>query len=240
MRREPLVLPRARGFAYGALDDELLSRLPLWLESGRVEDGSELKPGRVYRWRDCVVKFLAPARAPWRWLRTSAAVREADAHLGMPVCVPAPLCALTGARGILVTAFVAGTPLREAWCGDPAAREALPAFLAALHRARVHHGDLHPGNVLFDGRRLVLLDLAALRRGLHLLFEEKLVRAEWSSLLVHLGDEPGLEHAFRSYSERLGRGAEVAQRWRRVRLEADRKLRRRKHPPSAGRLECGP
>jgi tRNA A-37 threonylcarbamoyl transferase component Bud32 len=240
MGRQPLVLPGARGFAYAELDDELSAHLPRWLASGEVDDGIALKPGRVYRWRDRVVKFFAPEPAPWRWLRASPAVREADAHLGMPVPVPAPRCALTGTRGILITDWVAGTPLREAWSESPAARAALPGFLAALHRARVHHGDLHPGNVLFDGRDLVLLDLAALRRGLHLLFEEKLVRAEWSSLLIHLGDEAGLARAFQSYSERVGRSAESECRWKGVRIAAQRKLRRRAHPPGAGSAERGP
>lgn len=69
----------------------------------------------------------------------------------------------------LITEWVPGTPLQP---GPVAVSEALADVaavaraLASLHDAGTHHGDVAPGNVVVDGERRTLVDLAQLgRRG---------------------------------------------------------------------------
>jgi tRNA A-37 threonylcarbamoyl transferase component Bud32 len=98
----------------------------------------------------------APADREWRAL---AALHR----IGAPV--PEPLALGDSANGdrLLAMAWVPGVPLLAALraAAPRARRELLVALgreIERIHASGWAHGDLHPGNVLVDGGRIVLLD----------------------------------------------------------------------------------
>jgi hypothetical protein len=223
-------------------DARLEARALEWLAAERAADGIELKRGRVFRVERLVVKFFARERRPWRVWREAPALRSARAHAReLGVRVPRPILAI-GRRNepsLLVTDFVAGPSLAEAWLDEPAARAALPTFLAAMHRRGVFHGDLHPRNVLWDGEALVLLDLIGLRHVLRTLPRTRLAHEQWAQLGCRLDWDPRLRTAFASYCAAMGQAARSEARWLLVRRAGERiQARRASHLSSRTGLDA--
>jgi len=190
--RAPLAHDGARGFRYAELDRDLVQRAVRWLDTGSVAEGEEIRPGRVFRWRDLAVKLFGPASQSRRFkdlLPRSPAVRSADLSAAiLPIASPRPLLALDRRAGgvrrgsVLVYEWVAGAFLEEVWERDPSGVAALPGFLAAMHGRRVFHGDFHLHNLLWSGREWVLLDLVGLRHPLRNLVPRRLSVEQWAKL----------------------------------------------------------
>jgi len=223
-------------------DTRLEQRAASWLASGAVPEGVELWRGRVFRVDGLVVKFFAREQRPWRAWREAPALRSARAHArGLGVRVPRPILALGGrnAPSLLVTDFVEGPSLAEAWTAVAAARAALPGFLAAMHRRGVFHGDLHPRNVLWDGEALVLLDLIGLRHALRTLQRTRLAHEQWAQLGCRLDWDPRLREAFDAYCAALGQAQRAGARWQRVLRAGERiQARRSSHLSSRTGLDA--
>jgi hypothetical protein len=221
-RREVFECGGARGFRYGELPAELAVALPRWLERGVLGkgEGQVLKTGAVWRVGDLVVKLYAPREGFDAW-RPSPALRAAELAAELPVRTPAPIVALEQRRdprrgaGVLVSEFVEGRWLHRLWDDDPAARAAFPGFMAAMHKARVLHGDLNARNLLWNGREWVLLDLDGLRVGMQALFPERLIEAQWVRLVATLRLRPGVRELFLDYAREMATGDAEA-RWRRI------------------------
>lgn len=223
-------------------DASLEQRALGWLAAEAVPEGVELWRGRVYRVERLVVKFFARERRPWRAWREAPALRSARAHAReLGVRVPRALLALgrRNSASLLVTDYVAGPSLAEAWPAEAGARAALPGFLAAMHRRGVFHGDLHPRNVLWDGEQLVLLDLIGLRHALRTLQRTRLAHEQWAQLGCRLDWDPRLREAFGAYCAALGQGERSAARWERVRGAGERiQARRGSHLSSRTGLDA--
>jgi hypothetical protein len=231
----------ARGWAWIDVDEALGLDLARWIEERNVAGAEVLKAGSVFRRGGLVVKFLPTPIGPFQLRRVPPAVRAARAHFTLqPLRSPRPLVALkadtrAGRVDLLVSEFVEGRPLDLVWAEDPRAREALPAVLAELRRRRIVHGDLHPGNLLWTGSSWVLLDLEAVRSGLHRIFAPKRTAlAQWARLLILTGDEEGLRRAHARWLELLGAGGEP-RRWKRVLAAAQRQRATRAIGPSRSR-----
>lgn len=185
----------------------------MWLESGRVEDGEDLKWGAVFRWRDHVVKF-GGARSRLRdRLRPSVSIRSADLHARLlPLATPKPFVALERRtwRGLeahmFVGEFIQGRFLHEVFHKDQEAVAAYVRFLAEMHRRHLFHGDLHTLNALWDGERWVVIDVKGFRGPLHRLRPARLVVKHWrliSSNLIRICQAtlPELREFFYAYVE---------------------------------------
>ena len=126
----------------------------------------------------CFAKhYLAGGRHPWRdawkrWLRLGAAQREWRMLVRLRaarVPVPAPLAHMRLGSGehVLVTEWIAGTPLADALADGAQRRSvlaALGALVRTLHGAGFVHRDLHRENILIANGAPVLIDLQAARR----------------------------------------------------------------------------
>ncbi|MBI5363601.1 MAG: phosphotransferase [Planctomycetes bacterium] len=202
-----LRVANASGIAFDALDARTEAALPRWIERGAESDGEALRPGRVWRVGDIVVKRVGPER----FLRTASALRAARSAVAVArfdgLAAPAPLAALrwgpvTRARGsLLVSRFVAGSSLLAAWRRDARAVAAFPAFLARLHASPFVHGDLHPENVLWDGTRWLLLDLEALRARTPFDRRGKLALEQWARIVRALDEAPEARALHARYAE---------------------------------------
>ena len=219
----------ARGFRYGEIPAEIEEALPRWLATSRVEEGTAIKPGRVYRRGPWIVKFTGRSRALKDMLRRASSIRSADLHARLaPVRTPAPLVALEQRRGpllegsLLVSEFVDGPTLREAFLADERARDALAPFLALLHRSGVFHGDLHPANTIWNGSEWVLIDLDALRHPLRRMFRRHLILEQWAQLAFRLGASESLESSLRSYVVLAELGWDPRGTWEEVLRRAER------------------
>ncbi len=226
----------ARGVAFGELAPALVALLERWAATGAPTGLSSLKKERVLRGGGLVFKRYPRPSLLGRLARRPPAVRAAELGLRLlPLRSPRPLLALAGLgrarEGLLVSEFLHGRLLREAWPEDAAARRALPAFLAALHARRVLHGDLHPRNLVWSEGAWALLDVVAVRHGLHRVHTARLALGQWARLLLYLGDEHGLESAFREYTRLSGALFRDASRWEHVVRETRRMLRARDRPP---------
>jgi len=225
----PWRLAGRRGIRYAPTTPAQDELFRAWVLAGDARPFPELKGG-VFRAGELVVKFFRPPSGARR-LRGDTAHRAARIALELaPLATPRPLLAVGGvgrrrAESLLVTEFVPGAPLDVAWDEHREVRRALPRLLAAMHERSLHHGDLHPGNLIWDGTRLFLIDVTAMRRGLHLLFAGRLVEAQWARLLLYVGDVEGLRQAFLEYARMRGR-SEPEAAWRRV-VERTRDLIRR-------------
>lgn len=221
--RERLKVGEFGGWRYGALPRAVLTQLEGWLDEERVDGALELKPGRVWRVGDFVVKLSRPRRGADAWLRKSAAVRAADLHARIaPIRSPRPFVALdkrTGGKlvaSLLVSEFIEGRRLPQVWSGDAPAREAFPLFLAEMHRHGVFHGDLGVFNTLWDGRAWVLLDLDGLRGRLHALRKTALVVDQWARVLAVLDQPTSVRAAFEGYLKNAPRLAAPERVWARA------------------------
>lgn len=230
--REPIQIGDFRGFRYAELGPDLEQRLPRWLAEGHVADGVDLKRGRVFRWRELLVKFGGPEPRLRDLPRPSRSLRSADLHARLlPLATPAPLVALERrvawrvAQSLLVTEFVDGRRLFEVWGRDARAVQAFPLFLVEMHARGIFHGDFHLENALWDGRRWVLIDLESVRHRLHKLFPGKFRCAHWAIVLFDLqekcaADERELRSLFEAYAARVGE-RDPGALWRRIRRRAD-------------------
>lgn len=218
----------ARGWAWADVDGALARDLQRWIAERTVAGAEVLKAGTVFRLGGMVIKFLPTPQGPWQRRRVPPAVRAARQHFVIhPLCSPRPIVALVatapaGRVDLLVSEYVEGRPLDQVWASDADARAALPPLLAALRQRRIVHGDLHPGNLLWSGSQWFLLDLEAVRTGLHRVFApRRTALSQWARLLLLTGDEPGLRAAHARWLELLGWGGE-ARHWGRVLEEAQR------------------
>lgn len=236
--REAYECGGARGFRYAPLPRALIDELPRWIESERLAEGVELKPGSVWRVGEHVVKLSKPSGALDKWVRASSSVRAADLHDALlPIRTPQPLLALERRAGRklsaswLIAEHVAGEHLNVAWKRDAAARAALPQFLASMHAHGVLHGDLNARNLIWTGAEWVLIDLEGVRRGLQALRARSVIEEQWARIAATLRDEDGVRGAFESYAAlRPASGATwvgVGNRARRVSAGYERKLRER-------------
>lgn len=225
----------ARGFRYGELPDAIARRAPVWLAQRSVAEGAELKAGRVWRVEGFAVKLSGPSRALKDALRASSAIRSADLHARLaPVRTPRPVLALEQRRGpflaesLLVSEFVEGPSLAQAWDADARAAEALPGFLAALHRQGVFHGDLHPMNLIWSRPEWVLIDVAALRHPLRRLRARRLVLEQWAQLLLRLAPAERVRASFEAYLDETASGWDRDRAWATVVARADSIWKRRR------------
>lgn len=230
-----------RGVRYGATTSEQDELFAGWVARGHARPHAELKTD-VFAAGELCAKFFDPPSLVRRLSDHATAHRAARLALDIaPLPTPRPLLAVGGVgpqgrRSLLVTELVRGVSLNEAWGADARARGALPALVASMHAHGVHHGDLHPANLLWDGERLFVIDVTALRRGLHRLFPRRLAVGQWARLLLHLADVEGVREAHRTYVALRGRDDAEAS-WQRVIAHARRLLRRRTSPlPGAPEL----
>jgi len=211
-----------RGWAWADIPDELAERVRIWFEEGPTAELEPLKPPVVFRHGALVVKFYT-RRDPLDLLRASRALRMAERHFRcLPVPSPRPLLAVGGRgarRSLLLREHVPGRLLSEVWRSEERARGELAPFLALMQRHRILHGDLHPKNLLWDGRGLWLLDVEGLRHCFHA--AAPILEGQWARLIAHLGDEPGVERAYRESLVRTGRTPDASE-WPRIRAEAER------------------
>lgn len=222
---------RAAGFRYDDLPADIAERAPEWLRLGEVPEGTALRPRRAYRYQDWLVKLYGPGHPVKDRLRWSAAVRSADWYARLlPFRTPRPiLAAEVRERGrlhaaILVTEFIEGPSLTSLW-REPheTARNALAAFarfLADMHRRRVHHGDVHPANFLWDGDEWVLIDLDGMRG--RRTTTRRIIERHWVRMLLVLGDETRLRAMFQVYLDAARLGWEAEASWERIRRQAAR------------------
>jgi len=224
--RTPLRFDGAEGWATRPLTDELVDALAAWAERGDLSAARPVKPGRVWRVGDVAIKRFDPRHGPIERLRPSPARRSAALHARIaPVRSPAPVAVLErGGRGesLLASEFVEGGFLHELWESDPAALAALPAFMAGMHGAHVFHGDLHAGNMIWDGKDWFLIDLDGLRHPLRTLFPRQLILDHWGRLWFGVGRRPGMRPLFESYLDRMDLGWDRDDAWRAVEREAQR------------------
>ena len=224
--RTPLRFDGAEGWAARPLTDELTGVLAAWAERGDLSAARPVKPGRVWRVGDVALKRFERRHGLLERLRPSPARRSAALHDRIaPVKSPAPVALLErGGRGesLLASEFVDGGFLHELWDSDPAALDALPAFMAGMHERRVFHGDLHAGNMIWDGTDWFLIDLVGLRHPLRTLFPRQLVLDSWGRLHFGIGRRPGMRALFERYLERTGLAWDRDDAWRAVEREAQR------------------
>ncbi|NOT32394.1 MAG: hypothetical protein HOP15_18265 [Planctomycetes bacterium] len=191
--RRPFRSGALRGVAYGTTAPELVAALPRWLAQGAVPSARVLKQARVFLLGEWIVKFF-PRASLFGHFRTSRAVRSAERHFEcQPIPSPRPLVAASAARGgpsLLVREYVRGQLLDEVWGRDAVAATELAPFLAEMTRRRVLHGDLHPSNLLWDGKRWLLLDVDGVRHHLH--SRRRVTTSMWARLQQRLGDGPEL------------------------------------------------
>jgi len=230
----PLELEGARGRVYRPLDAELEARLPGWVARGAFEGTETIKPGRVFRLGEHLVKRFPREPAPKRWLRPSPAERNARAHLGLGVRTPRPELTLRGNRAsglaggsLLVGEFVRGSHLPELWDAEPDAVAAFAGFMATAHRAGVFHGDFHLWNVIWNGAEWVLLDLEGLRHPLRRLDRRRLVLDQWARVYWSLERDPRVRDLVDGYLDAAGLGWAAGRTWEEV-VAREAELRRRR------------
>jgi hypothetical protein len=230
------VTERARILRLAPLEPEIERALFAALTRGGVEGGSVLKEGRVWRLGAVVIKRY-PAMGTLRGrLRMPHAVRAARAAQELGVeRTPRALAAvwekglLFAGASVLATEHVEGCDLHRALLApDEAAQRAFPGFLADLHERGIHHGDLHPWQLLWNGERWFLLDLDGLRHPLRALRREHLELEAWARLLFYgrvyrlPAAESSLERLFHRYLELRRPGHDPVHAWSSVRDLADR------------------
>lgn len=214
----------ARGVALGTVPAEIATRVDDWIE-GRDAPGSiALRAGRVWSFEGWIAKRGTPRKALANALRRGPARRSfANALRLAPVRVPRPVCALERRAGLVlrsdlfVCERIEGRSLFEVFTRDERALEAFPAFVASLAEQGALHGDLHPENCLWTGVEWALIDLDALRGGLHQLFAERMVEKQWARLLRNLDYEPRVRALFEAFALRTGRDASA---WPRIEARA--------------------
>ena len=223
LRRRSFTVAGARGYRWGELPPDLERELPEWIRTSRVADGVEIKPERVYRWRDCVVKFTPARRGVRHALRSSAAIRSARlAEKLRGIRTPRPWVALDvpseggGRRGLLVTEFIEGRFIEEIWRGDPLAMERFVDLMVRMHRRRVFHGDFHFHNVIWNGEDWFLIDLEGIRQPLRTLKPRRLIEDHWARIHFCLALPDELRAHFERYLELAGLDWDPTEAWESV------------------------
>lgn len=240
--------PARRGRAYGyqlaPLPADLLDRIPDWLRQGHVAGGEVIRPNRVYRYDQWLVKLYGRGHPIKDRFRRSAALRSAEWHFKvLPLRTAKPFLAvetrswglITGA--LLVTEFVRGPSLQDLW-GKPdgETRQALQAFsefMAQMQSRRVYHHDVHPENFLWDGREWVLIDLDAMRRSRPI--GRRRSEKQWARLVFSArlhssrpGSDPAeegrLRAMFEGYLVAAGLRWDREETWRRIWERSDQLL----------------
>ena len=213
-RGEPLALGAWRGRRYPGAETLLPEPLEGWcaaLAAGRPPPHDrELKPNSVWACGEVVLKWYPPGS------KRRAALRAADRFRRcLPVPSPRPLAALEHAAGggLLASERIAGVPLADVWERDSAAMAAFPAFMALMHRHRVYHGGLHGGNVMWDGRRWVLIDLDSLRPWRFGLLPRRQIRRQWGQLYATRGFPAVMPQLFAAYAGWLPLRRDPAREW---------------------------
>lgn len=237
MARTPLRFPNARGEAYVELGTAQRALLEQVARDGVVPDAVALKAPRVWR-RDEWVFKLYPRRSGARRLRLHPALASARAHAAiLPVASPAPVAALAFSgrsgpwSGMLVSRYVAGHTLAELWRGGTSGRAELARFLAQVRARGVWHGDLHPGNLLFDGRAWWMLDLDALRPRRFGWLAARGERECWARLHFNLWLDPALADVHRAALREAGEEALAEARWSAIARRAQALARERGADP---------
>jgi len=191
----------------------------IWLLSGAVSGGDEIKPGRVYGHGPWIVKMFTTGRRIRDSLRPVAAVRCARHHARLQcVRTPRPIATLQvpDGRSLVVLQRIHGRTLdRIVAAGEPEPTEAFVRMMVAMHRSRTFHGDLHPDQLIWDGHDWYLLDLDGLRHPLRALFRRPVIERQWARLGRSIPVEH-LERPFLRYLELAGWGWEPARAWQRV------------------------
>jgi len=230
----------AVGLLYGELPAHIEQALPRWIDATEISDAVELKAGAAYRVDDWAIK-LVPVPRGWRRLRRAPALRAAEAARAIqPLRAPRPLLALQrrsgplAGRSLLITEFVEGVGLAQA-LADDTALGALPGYLAAAHARGIFHGDLHGGNLLWDGHEWMLLDLESLRHVLHGLFSRRLIRNQWARLYRSLLDqgqtaETRFRELFLRYAALVRLSRDPEREWGRIVALAERSYLRKRNP----------
>lgn len=226
--RKPIRIGDYRGFRYAELDPELLERVPRWLAEQCVAEGSVLKTGRVFRWKDYAIK-LGGSERRWRdVLRPSRSLRSADLYESLlPLPTPRPYLALERRvhgrveSSVLVSAFVAGRTLPEIWDDDPRGVAAFPLFLADMHTRRIFHGDLNLKNALWNGSAWHLIDLESMRHWVHGFFPRKFHEGVWERVVFRLeqvgkAEASAVRPLFETYWERAHLRSDCAPTWERI------------------------
>jgi hypothetical protein len=170
----------------------------------------------VWRLGDAVVKRFDPRRGLARRLRSAPALSCARSCARIaPLRTPRPWLAFVAEDDTswLVTEFVAGKHLHAAFASDPAAADALPAFMAEMHRHGVIHGDLNVWNLLWDGHAWVLIDLEGLRGPLHRLRARAIGDDQWVRFGAAIRDLPRIAELFGRYLALLGEQHTQSARW---------------------------
>ena len=160
--------PRSRRLEIVAGNDNRVVAPPGFVLINRLGDGAEGGAWRA-RYAKDGAQVVAKPVAPTAEIAVQQAF-ETLRQVGTPN-LPTPRALVRAADGLswLITEWVPGSPLSagpaplQAVLADAAA---LARALAALHEAGTHHGDVAPANVVVDGSRRTLVDLAQLgRRG---------------------------------------------------------------------------
>ena len=226
-RRRGLAIGDAVGEAYVELDPAGLARLEDAIRTRAVAGGACLKSPNVWRQADWGFKFYAEDRGLLDRVRRHAALRSARAQGRIrPVASPEPIAAFAfrtargGFDGLLVTRFVAGRSLGEVWSIGRESRDALGRFLADMSERRVWHGDLHPGNLLWDGERWWLLDLDGLRSGPLRRLDPRREREAWTRLHFNLRLDPEFAAVHRAALGHLGRADRHGSEWAEIDVRA--------------------
>jgi len=166
-----------------------------WLRTGNVPADEEISNGRLFRVGDLAVKLfpLRHRKLRRRLSFASPAVRFCElARTITAVAVPEPVLALDHRRfgrrlgSLACYRWIDGISLAQAWTDEPAAVRALPAFLAAMHRGRVLHGDFHVYQAIWNGEQWFLIDLEGMRHPLRTLAPRRIAIAHWERLLIGL------------------------------------------------------
>ncbi len=196
--REPIQIDGYKGFRYRELEPDLVSALPHWLATGRVDDGQDLKWGAVFRWRELVVKFGGARRRLRDRFRACASIRGADLYERLqPLGMPQPYLALErrSRRGLesqlLVIEFIEGRFLHDVFREDAHAVSEYARFIAEMHGRGIFHGDLHTLNALWDGERWVVIEMDGLRHSLHRLRATRLIASHWGLVSSSLAGRAG-------------------------------------------------
>lgn len=198
-------------------DTALAEALIRWLELETVPGATRVGTRPVWLLPErglCIKMSLGPRPAA----RVRKLYRAAAGHARIaPLPAPAPL-ALVSRRGkpasALAMTLVPGVRLDQAW-DQPAAAAGLTALLVAMHRRRVAHGDLHPGNLLWDGQRLALIDLDGLRFTWQGLLLGRCERRAWAGLRLNLPDDGRLRESHRDWCTACGI-ADAGRHWQQV------------------------
>jgi len=231
----PVVVEGLRGFRYQELPEALLLEAAEWLRRGFVPDAEEIRPGRVYRAADYVVKIYGPGHSLKDRFRPSPAVRSARWHgRALPVRTPRPFLALEQRSGrrllvsLLLMENVPGVRLYEVWEQEPEAVRALPRFLAHMHHHRVYHGDFHLDNLLWNRQEWVLIDLDGLRSPRRVLLKRPLIERQWAKIHFSLGGSPAVRELFGDYMRDARWRWSQEGTWRRILRRSQHMERRRR------------